>query len=139
MRAQRGHAPAIEAAIIIPGLVLLVGLIVVLAQLALADQELRGIAAHAARTAALERSPVAAQARASEAIEQGLGEHGMRCTDRSSGIDVGGLASSPGTSATVTVRLTCVVALAEVGLPGLPGHITLEATGVSPVDRYRAR
>jgi Flp pilus assembly protein TadG len=139
MRDERGHAPAIEAAVIIPGLVLIIGLIVVLAQVSLAQQDLRAIASSAARAAALERSPAAGERNALEVVERGLAQHGVACASRSAAVDAAGLAAPLGTEAEVTVRLRCTVALSEVTLPLLPGSVALEVEADSPVDRYRAR
>lgn len=139
MRAERGQAPAIEAAVIIPGLVLLIGLVVVLAQVSLARQELRAVAGSAARAAALERSPAAGERSAREILEAGLHGDRLACRRYSSRIDVGGLGAPLGTEAEVRVSLRCDVSLGDVTLPFVPGTVEVVAEGFSPVDRYRAR
>lgn len=139
MRAQRGQAPAIEAAVIIPGLVLLIGLVVVLAQVSLARQELRAVAGSAARAAALERSPAAGERSAREVVEAGLRSDRLACRRYSSTIDTGGLEAPLGVEAEVRVSLRCEVSLGDVSLPLVPGTVEVAAEGFSPVDRYRAR
>ena len=39
----------------------------------------------------------------------------------------------------VTVSITCVVGMADLLAPGLPGSVTVEASFTSPVDAYRER
>ncbi|SDL73987.1 pilus assembly protein TadG-related protein [Tessaracoccus oleiagri] len=139
MRGQRGQAPAIEAAVIIPGLVLLVGLVVVLAQVSLARQELRAVAGSAARAAALERTPAAGERAAGDIVEAGLESERLRCLRHSSAMDMAGLAAPLGVEAEVRVTLRCELSLRDVTLPFVPGGVELTAEGFSPVDRYRAR
>ena len=139
MRRERGHAPAIEAAIIIPGILLVVGVIVVLAHVVLARQELHAVASPAARAAALERSWSNAEQQAAEVIDRGLGESGLACTERGVVVASSGGSAPLGEESTVTVRLRCTVELSDVSLPLLPGSTTIEVETVSPVDRFRAR
>lgn len=138
MRRERGHSPAVEAAIIIPGLILLVGLIVVLAQIVLARQELQALASSAARAAALERSPSNAERVAIDVVHHGVGEHGPGCSDLHVSV-LGGAVTTPGEEGSVSVRLRCTVPLSDVSLPMLPGAVTITAERDSPVDRYRSR
>ncbi len=38
----------------------------------------------------------------------------------------------------MTVRVTCQVLLSDLGFPGVPGSITVEASATAPLDPYRA-
>lgn len=53
-------------------------------------------------------------------------------------VDTSGFAVPDGQPATVTVTVTCVVPLAEFGVPGL-GDRTVTATATSALDTYRGR
>jgi len=44
-----------------------------------------------------------------------------------------------GTPATVTATVRCVVNLADLAVPGVPGARTVTATASSPVDTFRER
>ena len=54
-------------------------------------------------------------------------------------LDVAGFAVPVGLPAQVMATVTCVVALADLALPGFPGSRTVTATAVSPLDTYRER
>ena len=41
--------------------------------------------------------------------------------------------------ANVTVRASCTVTMADLGIPGLPGSRTITAEATSAVDRFRTR
>lgn len=137
MRRERGHSPAVEAAVIVPGLVLLVGLLIVAAQVVLVRQEVASIAAAAARAASLERSVQAGERAALEHVRAGLS--GTECADERMDVDVAGLSTPLGVPGEVVVEVRCTVSLSAVSLPFMPGSVEVEARRESPVDRYRAR
>lgn len=136
---QRGHAPAVEAAIILPALVLVIGLLIVVARLVVADQAVTAAAGQAARAASIERSVTDARAAASAAVADGLAARNVTCRSQSLTIDASGLLAPLGAPASVQVEVTCAVALEDVALPGFPGTRTVTATGTSAVDTYRQR
>lgn len=136
---QRGHAPAVEAAIILPALVLVIGLLIVVARLVVADQAVMAAAGQAARAASIERSVAGARAAASAAVADGLAARNVVCRSQSLAIDASGLQAPLGTPGSVRVEVTCVVELADVTLPGFPGTRTVTAMGTSAVDTYRQR
>lgn len=139
MRRERGLAPAVEAAVIVPGLVLIVGLIVVLAGIVLARQELHAVASAAARAAALERTPAAGERAARELIARSLPGEGISCAEPRVTVGAEALAAPLGAEGNVEVRVRCTLSLSAVSLPMMPGSIELDTTAESPVDRYRAR
>lgn len=138
-RAERGLSTAVEAALLIPGVLLLVALIVVGGRLALARQAVGAATAQGAREASISRTANEAMTHARTAVLTGLAERNIRCTEQAAEVDASGLARPLGTTAFVEVRVRCTVSLADVTIPGLPGTITLTATHRSPVDTYRGR
>ena len=139
MRSQRGLAPAVEAAVIIPGLVLLVGLVVVLARIVMAQHDLEAVAGNAARAVSMARDAAHARAVATGLVDEQLQGEGLRCEHTSVDIDAAGLRASLGSDATVSVTVECAVSMADVVLPGIPGSVTVRTHVESPVDKFRGR
>lgn len=136
-RDERGLAASVEAVIILPALVLFIGLLITCARIALADQHVGSAAAAGARAASLERTARVGGAAAADAVSGALAQHRFTCADTAVDVDVSGLARALGQYATVQVSVTCRVSLADVSLPFIPGHITVEATRTSPIDPLR--
>lgn len=137
-RDQRGHAVAVEAAVILPALVLFVALVVVLARGALVQQSIGAAASLAARAASLERTTSSAEAAAESALARSLAEAGVGCRERRVTVDTAGLRAPLGTPAVVTVSVVCVLPH-DVALPGFPSRQQVSVTRTSPVDSYRGR
>lgn len=135
---QRGMMIAVETAIIIPVLLLVIGLLVVLAHQALANLAVSSAASQAARAASIERDPGAATGAARTVAGSSLAESGVDCRSSNVAVDASGLRAPLGTPANVSVTVTCEVDFG-IGLPGLPSSKTLSATKTSPVDTYRTR
>ncbi|MFT3886722.1 MAG: hypothetical protein QM713_00955 [Arachnia sp.] len=132
-------AASVEAVVLVPALLLFVGLLLSLARLALADQHVGAAASAAARAAALERTVPAAQRAAGEALTAALAEHNVSCRTLDTTVDVRGVARALGTSASVSVKVTCAVELSDVSLPFVPGAVSVAATRDAPVDPLRGR
>lgn len=137
-RGEAGHAVAIEAAIILPALVLFVGLVIVLAREELAHQAVGSAASQAARAASLERSGPVARTAAESAAGSSLADSGMQCRQQLVTVDVAGLRAPLGTPASVSVTITCVLDH-DVRLPGFPEQRRVSETRTSPVDTHRGR
>ncbi len=129
---------AVEAALVLPAAMLLVGVVIVGAGHALAQQAVTAAANRAARAASLARNPVDAEQAAREAADTDLGSAPITCTEASVTINASGLTAPPGTRATVTVAVSCRASF-PVALPGLPRSRVFSAEGRSPVDTYRGR
>ncbi len=136
---ERGLAMSVEAAVIVPALLLFVGLLLTLARVALAVGDVGVAAAAGARAASLERSPAAGERAARAAVERALTERNVSCTDTRVELDASGLARSLGERASVSVRTRCTVDLADVALPFIPGGVDVEAVRTSPVDPMRGQ
>ncbi|NHB83649.1 pilus assembly protein TadE [Tessaracoccus sp. HDW20] len=137
-RNQRGLAVSVEAAVVLPVLVLFIGLLLTLARIALAEQSVGAVAAAGARAASLERSQAHAGNAAREAVAASLAQHGLTCADHEVEIDAAAISLAPGQRGSVRVSVTCVVDLSDVTLPFMPGSLTVDADRRSPVDPLRA-
>ena len=135
---ERGSSVAVEAALVLPVAMLFVGLVIVMAGHALAQQAVTAAATRSARAASLERSQASAERAALDAAVTELGNSRITCTDAQVSVDARGLEAPMGTVASVTVRLTCR-AVFPVSMPGFPASRSLTGEGTSPVDTDRGR
>ena len=85
-----------------------------------------------------QRHGQAARAAAEQTARDTLAEQHLQCRQVAVTVDVGGFAAPLGQPAQVSVQVTCVVALADLGLPGF-GDRTLTDRFASPLDPYRGR
>nr|WP_309484475.1 pilus assembly protein [Streptomyces himalayensis] len=130
---------AIEAAIIIPPLIMFVCLAIAGGRLVTSGAKIDAAAEDAAREASLHRTAGAAHNAAHEAADESLNDQGIRCASSSVTVDAGGLNVPVGQVGTVTVTVRCTVDLSDLLLPGVPGARTLTSTATSVVDRFRQR
>ena len=139
--AARGDAGSItlELAILAPALLLLLGLLIFAGRVGVARSAVDHAAAVAARDASMARTADGARNAANEAMLRELGSQDVDCTSASVAVDATGFAAPLGQPAVVQVTLTCVVSVADLALPGLPGQRLLTSTFVSPLDVHRAR
>lgn len=137
-RRERGSA-AIEAVIVVPAFMLFVLLIIAGGRLAIAHQQVESAAAEAARSASIARSPGQAAADARAGADRSLQSNGLVCTSTEVQVKTAGFTAPVGTATQVSATVRCTVALADLGVPGLPGSHTVAASVSSPVDTYRER
>lgn len=135
---ERGHAVSLEAAVILPAMMLLVALVIVLAKDALAHQAVGAAASQAARAASLERSPSPGRTAAETVVDNALADAGIICSEQSVDVDMAGMSAPLGTPSTVSVSVTCLISH-ELSPPGFPRTTLVSATRASPVDTYRGR
>jgi Flp pilus assembly protein TadG len=129
----------VELVIIVPGLIMILGLLLAGSRIWLSRAVADDAAYSAARAASLARSPGAAQ---SDGVSQGLAaldRRGLDCRDRRVSVDTSGFAVAVGTPATITASVTCDVDLSDLLVPGLPGSMRLTGSGAAALDTYRAR
>jgi Flp pilus assembly protein TadG len=135
---ERGSA-SLELAILAPVLLALLALIVMGGRFAMASTAITGVAGAAARDASLARSPEAARAAAASTALATLADQNLHCQGAPTvRVDTSGFTAAPGTSASVSVDVTCVVVVNELGVPGLPATRTVHDRAVSPLDPYRS-
>jgi Flp pilus assembly protein TadG len=120
---------AVEVVLMTPVMVAFLLLVVSFGRYVAVRGEVEAASRDAVRSASLERSASAAEVSANRTAQASLRGR-ARCSQvRLSGtFEAGGM---------VTARLTCEVPFGDLGLLGLPGHTTVEATSSAPLDLYR--
>lgn len=134
---DRGSA-SLEAAILAPGLLLLLALVIGIGRTQHAHQAVEAAARDAARQASLTRDPTAAAAQATSSARAALQREGLRCAPVVT-INTGALQRAVGTQAAITAVVTCQVPLSDLVISGLPGSTVIEARFSSPIDPFRGR
>ena len=138
LRDQRGAA-AVELTLLVPALLLTLGLLVAGGRLWFARTTVNEAAQTAARAASLARSADSAASAGREAGTQSLATAGLRCRSTSALINTAAFEVPPGTPATVTSTITCILDFSDVLLPGWPGSTALTGRGSAALDTYRGR
>jgi Flp pilus assembly protein TadG len=137
-RGDRGSA-TLELAILAPGLLALLAVLIGVGRTQHAHQAVESAARDAARQASIARDPGTATSQATTSAQAALSREGLRCAP-SVTIDTAGLNRAVGTSATVSARVTCQLPLSDLLLlPGLPGSVVVEGRFSSPIDPFRGR
>lgn len=137
-RRERGSV-SVEFAILVPGLILVLGLVVAGGRLWFARSSVEEASYSAARAASLARTASEASVDGVAAGRAALSSRGLECSAVSVVVSTAAFSVPVGQPATVTSQISCTVHFGDVLLPGLPGSIILEATGSSALDTYRAR
>lgn len=138
-RDRESGSVTLELAVLTPALILLLGALVLAGRVQVAASAVEHATAAAARAASLERTVEGARAAAQQAVDRETAASDLRCSSTVVQVDPSGLAAPLGTAASVTVRASCTVTMADLAVPGLPGTRTLTAEATSAVDRYRTR
>jgi Flp pilus assembly protein TadG len=129
----------LELVVWAPGLLLLLGLLVVAGRVNGANAAVEQAAVDAARTASISRTAGAANSRALASAQQSLAVQALQCTSVTVEVDTAGFAAPPGQPSTVTATVTCPVRLSDLSIPGLPGTRTVSHTATSSLDTFRER
>lgn len=137
-RRDRGAA-ALEFALVVPALGLLLGLVVGGARIWFARASVEQLAGSAARAATVAPSAGLAASSARSLIADQLAGSGVRCATVTVDVDTSAFGLAPGTTGRVTVQVRCAVPLADLLVPGWPGTLDVSATGQSVLDPYRRR
>ncbi|MBC3841770.1 pilus assembly protein [Streptacidiphilus sp. 4-A2] len=131
--AERGSV-AIEAAILVPVFIVLVGLIVAAGRVRTADGVVAEATRDAARAASMTQGdPVTAGQQAAQAT---LGGQGFNCPPAQIISHPGGGAGQEGT---VTATINCQVPLADLLVRGLPGSAPVKYSFTAVIDTYRSQ
>lgn len=138
-RRREAGSAAIEAAVGLPAFMLFVALVILAGRLAIATQAVEASASEAARVASIARTQGAATSGATTAATSSLANQNLRCVRSTVTVDTAGFDAPVGTPARVTATVACVVSVADLSLPGVPGTRTVSATATSPIDTYRER
>ena len=135
---ERGSV-SVELALLAPALLLLLSFAAVAGRTQVAQSAVAEAARAAAREASLARDAGTATALATAQAQRTLGAQDLRCQASNVDVDTAGFEAPPGQPGDVSVAITCVVGMADLLAPGLPGSVTVEASFISPVDAYRER
>lgn len=135
---ERGSV-TLELAVLAPILLTFLCLIVAGGRVALAGGSVQSAAADAARQASLARTPAGAQAAAVASARATLAAEGLACSSLSVSVDTAGFAAPLGQPVQIRAHVACVVTLADLLVPGMPGRHRMETTATSPLDPYRGR
>lgn len=135
MNRRDASSASAELALIAPGLLLFAMLMVFAGRMVDAETTVDEVAYAAARAASLERTPAAAQIRASSVASAALEEQGLACIDHSTLVDHGGLV--PGGAVSVVVR--CSVGFSDLSGLALPGSRSVEGGSTVAVDTFRGQ
>lgn len=135
---------ALELIILAPALIFLIGLIVAFGRVSTAQNAVSDAAQDAARQASLQLNPADAAAAGQASAQAALAADGLRCDPRvtvstAGGNGLPGFQAEVGQPAAVSATVQCVVSLAQIVVPGLPGSHTITETFTSPLDPYRER
>lgn len=119
---------AIEIVILTPVMFMFCLLIVAGGRLVQRQGEVDSAARDAARAGSLQRSFGAASSAAAAMAHASLPNSGCTTSLAGSNFVAGGQ---------VTATVACRVDLSDIGLPGLPGSVTVTGRSASPLDVYR--
>ena len=133
LRDERG-AVATELVLLTPLLIVLLLFVVALGRLAGARINVDGAAAQAARAASIATPPAEASAAAQHTATEALGSDHVTCATLKVTINTARFA--PGGSVSVTV--TCAVALSDLTGLRLPVTERVSSTAASVIDTYRS-
>jgi Flp pilus assembly protein TadG len=136
---EAGMSTTVEIVMAAPVLVLFVMVIVFGGRVAVAHQAVQSAAADAARSASISRTGGEARTDASKAAAANLANVHQNCSTMTVAVNTGQFSRPVGTAASVSATVTCHLLIADLGLPGMPGTFTVDATVASPLDTYRER
>jgi Flp pilus assembly protein TadG len=125
--------------VLAPALLALLGLVIVAGRIAAAGSAVEQAATAAARAASLARDARSGQVQADRIARSSLRDQGITCAPVAASVDVAGFAVAVGRPASVSVRVSCAVPLADLAFPGMPGTREVSAEMTSPLDRFRGR
>ena len=125
-----------EAVLIIPAFLLFLALIAAIGRTASTQADIHAAAVEGARIASLATGSTAGTTTAHSAAQAHLTREGVTCLALDIVVDAAALDLPPGYPGTVSVTITCVVPLSDLGVPGLPGQITLRDHFTTPIDPY---
>ncbi|TMQ92746.1 pilus assembly protein [Actinomadura soli] len=129
---------AIEVAILAPLFIAFLAGLLVAMRVQQGSAVVAQAAADAARHASIARTATQAHADATSSALTTLRDRGLHCAPTVR-LDLSGFHRPAGQAGTVAAHVTCVIRLADIALPGMPGSRTVTKTHRSPIDVHRAR
>lgn len=138
VRDERGSA-AVEAAVGLPVFALFVGLIIFGGRTATTHSAVESAAADAARSASIARTSNEATIDAKAAAQASLANQDIHCLSVNVVVDVSDFGNPVGEPGSVAATVECLLGLADLSVPGVPGSRLIKATISSPLDTWRER
>lgn len=132
-------AMSVELALLAPALLLLLSFAIFAGRTQIARNAVQAAARSAAREASLAGDATTATAQADDQARQTLATQDLRCQSTNISVDTAGFQAAPGQPGDVTVTIACVVGMADLLAPGVPGALSVQAVFTSPIDNYRER
>ncbi|WP_141578769.1 TadE/TadG family type IV pilus assembly protein [Actinomadura sp. WMMA1423] len=129
---------AVEVAILAPLFIAFLAGLLVAMRVQHGSAVVAQAAADAARHASIARTAAQARTDANSSAMTTLSDRGLHCRPRVR-LDLSGFRRPVGSTGTVSARVTCVIRLGDIALPGMPGSRTVTHTRRSPIDPYRGR
>ena len=128
----------LELVVWAPGLLLVIGLLIVAGRVNGANAAVEQAAGDAARAASIVRTPSAARSQALASAQRSLSAQSVQCTGLTVTVDTAGFAAPAGQPSTVSATVSCPVRLSDLPVPGLRAR-TVSHTVVSSLDTFRER
>jgi Flp pilus assembly protein TadG len=128
---------SLELVILAPLILALFMVIVAAGRYELGSGKIDQAAGAAARAASQQVSAVQAQPAATAAAESSLASAGITCQDIAVSVDSAGFTAAAGSTADVTVTVSCTVSWSDLTIPGWPGGKDIQASTASPLDTRR--
>lgn len=130
---------SLELAVLAPGFLLLLSFAIWAGRTQIADNAVQEAARAAAREASIAVDAGTAVSLATSQAQASLAQQDLRCQSMTIDVNTAGFAAPIGESGDVTVTVVCVVGMADLLAPGLPGSVQVSAEFTSPIDAYRER
>jgi hypothetical protein len=138
-RAPSQGSISIEAILVIPVFIVFLALILAIGRTTAVRCDLHAGVVSGARIASLETSSSSAQLVGVKAIEDYLVQKNITCLSSHVVVDTSAFDLPPGQPGMITARITCIVGLSDLGVPGLPGHFEITESFGTPIDTYSGR
>jgi len=138
MEATAGSV-SIEAVMIIPAFLLFMALILAIGRTVSVQADLHASVVAAARIASMQTCALCADTAARDSVVSRLAAEKTPCLNMEISTDTAILDQPLGTPGSVAVTVTCEVPLADLSVPGMPGHIRLTDSFSSSIDPYTPR
>jgi len=130
---------SIEAVLVIPAFLLFLALIAGIARTAAVRSDVHAAVVEGARIASLETSSTRGESAARDAIVAHLAQQGVTCRALDVTVEAAALDQPPGRPGSVTAAVRCVVPLADLAVPGLPGQVEVAESFTTAIDTYVPR
>jgi Flp pilus assembly protein TadG len=137
--AERGGAPAVEAALLAVVFGLVIALAIAGGRLVAAESAADHAARAAARIASAQRNATEAERAAEASAQATLTAQGLACVQLQVTVDTTQFARPIGEAGVVRAEVSCSVRWSDLALPGAPGTRAVSAVFTSPIDSLRER